>query len=196
MINLDNKKKLPLLLTIYFSLVLIIIAIGQYDKLSAVITSILSVLSPLIIGFALAYLLNPILNLYEKKVFKFIKNKRGLRLLCILCTYLSLILLLYCLIMLVVPQITKSITDLTQQFETYMKNTLALVDSILGKFKARHIVPENINSESVVKFIGDQFSTDNSLFKIILSFLADNLHNFVPSVPHLKKCLFLLCPVV
>ena len=179
MINLDNKKKLPLLLTIYFSLVLIIIAIGQYDKLSAVITSILSVLSPLIIGFALAYLLNPILNLYEKKVFKFIKNKRGLRLLCILCTYLSLILLLYCLIMLVVPQITKSITDLTQQFETYMKNTLALVDSILGKLKARHIVPENINSESVVKFIGDQFSTDNSLFKIILSFLADNLHNFV-----------------
>ena len=81
MINLDNKKKLPVALTIYFSLILIVITIGQYDKLSSVFTSILSVLSPLIIGFTLAYLLNPILNLYEKKVFKFIKNKRALRIL-------------------------------------------------------------------------------------------------------------------
>ena len=179
MINLDNKKKLPLALTIYFSLILIIIVIGQYEKLSAVITSVLSVLSPLIIGFALAYLLNPILKLYEKKVFKFIKNKRALRILCILCTYLSLILFLYCLVMLVVPQITKSISDLTQQFGTYINNTLALLDSILESLKAKRIIPENINSKTVIEFVSSQLSTGTSLLKTLLSFLANNLHNFM-----------------
>ena len=179
MINLDNKKKLPLALTIYFSLILIIIVIGQYEKLSAVITSVLSVLSPLIIGFALAYLLNPILKLYEKKVFKFIKNKRALRILCILCTYLSLILFLYCLVMLVVPQITKSISDLTQQFGTYINNTVALLDSILESLKAKRIIPENINSKTVIEFVSSQLSTGTSLLKTLLSFLANNLHNFM-----------------
>lgn len=179
MINLDNKKKLPVVLTLYFSLILIIITIGQHEKLSFVITSALSVLSPLIIGFTLAYLLNPILNLYEKKVFKFIKNKRALRILGVLCTYLSLALMLFCLIMLVVPQITKSITDLAQQFETYKQNTLALIDSILVKLNEKHIIPANIKSENVIQFIGEQFSTGNSLLKTIVSFLADNLHNFM-----------------
>lgn len=191
MINLDNKKKLPVALTVYFSLILIVITIGQYDKLSSVANSILSVLSPLIIGFTLAYLLNPILNLYEKKVFKFIKNKRALRILCVLCTYLSLVLLLSCLIMLVVPQITKSITDLTQQFETYMQNTLDLIDSILVKLKARHIIPQNINSESVIQFVSDQFSTGNSWLKTVMSFLADNLHTFMIIPKNLLVGLFI-----
>ena len=179
MINLDNKKKLPVALTVYFSLILIVITIGQYDKLSTVASSILSVLSPLIIGFTLAYLLNPILNLYEKKVFKFIKNKRALRILGVFCTYLSLALLLFCLIMLVAPQITKSITDLSLQFETYKQNTLALIDNVLAKLNEKHIIPENVSSESVIKFISDQFSTGNSWLKTIVSFLANNLHNFM-----------------
>lgn len=179
MINLDNKKKLPVALTIYFSLILIVITIGQYDKLSSVFTSILSVLSPLIIGFALAYLLNPILNLYEKKVFKFIKNKRGLRIVGLICTYLSLALALAFIIMLVVPQITKSITDLTQQFDTYMQNTLALIDSILVKLSERHIIPANVDSSSVINFISEQFSTGNSWLKTVVSFLADNMQNLM-----------------
>ena len=179
MINLDNKKKLPVAITVYFALILIVITIAQYDKLSAVVNSILSVMSPLIIGFALAYLLNPILNLYEKKVFKFIKNKRGLRAVGLLCTYLSLVLMLFCLVMLVVPQITKSVTDLTQQFETYTENTLALIDSVLANLSAKHIIPANVDSTSVINFISDQFSTGNSWLTTIVTFLADNMQNIM-----------------
>jgi len=179
MFDFENKKKLAVAVSIYCALIIIIITIGQYSKISALIGSVLSVMSPLIIGFALAFILNPILNLYEKKVFKFIKNKRALRMLGILCTYVTLCLFSITLALLVIPQVMNSITELTDKFDTYKANTLALLDNVLDMLMEKHIIPENINSDTVIEFIGKQFSTGDSILKTVISFLADNIHIFL-----------------
>ena len=135
MIEINNKKKLTLAITIYFSLILAIILIGQYDKLSGIFTSFLSVFSPIIIGFAAAYLLNPILKFFEKKVFKFIKNKKALRFVGVLCTYISFALFLMVLGLIVIPQVTKSISDLIGRFDTYKLTFIDAVNALLQKLK-------------------------------------------------------------
>ena len=105
MLNLNNKNKFRLAVVVYCSLLLAIIVIGQYDKISGIISSIVNVLSPLIIGFTLAYLLTPILNFFEKKVFHFIKNKRLLRCVGVFLTYVALILFLIGIGFILIPQL-------------------------------------------------------------------------------------------
>ena len=73
MFELKNRKKLALAASIYFSLILAVILIGQHEKLSEIFKSFFSVISPLTIGFTVAYLLNPILIFFEKKIFNKLK---------------------------------------------------------------------------------------------------------------------------
>ncbi len=178
MFNLSNKKKLTVAITIYCTLLLSIIVIGQFDKFSGIFASAFSVFSPIIIGFTIAYLLNPILKFHEKKVFKFIKNKRALRLVGILFTYLSLCAFLAGIGMLVVPQVTRSISDLSVKFSSYKDSTLEIVNSILDQLKEKNIISEAVDIDYIIKLIGDNIDLGGSVGETIFSFIANNYQKF------------------
>ena len=75
MINFENKKKL---ITLGISCAIIFIVLYLITNISAVsgfFSSIFAVLSPIVIGAAIAYILNPLLKLFEFKVFKKMKSK-------------------------------------------------------------------------------------------------------------------------
>ena len=58
---MTNKlKKLVLTLSIYFSIILLVIIIAKFDIIFSAIKSFITIMSPIIIGFFLAYILNPI----------------------------------------------------------------------------------------------------------------------------------------
>ena len=179
MIEFNNKKKLILAISIYCSLLLGIIIIGQYDKLSVIFSSILTVLSPLIIGFTLAYLLNPILNFFEKNIFKFIKNKKALRFIGISCTYIALFLFVGGFGMLVIPQVTKSISELVGKFEQYKGTLLQTVNELLQKLKDIEILHEDVDASTIIEKISANFSSGTSILKKILSYLANNIDAFL-----------------
>ena len=175
MIELNNKKKLTIAISVYCSLLLAIVLIGQHETVLNVINSILSVLSPLIIGFTVAYLLNPILKFFEKKVFKFIKNKRILRFVGVFFTYISLILFFLALGMLVIPQVTKSITELVSKFESYKESALDFVNSILQNLKNMNILSNQVDANSIIEMLSDDITSGASIMKSIVSFLAANI---------------------
>ena len=179
MFEIKNKKNLALAITVYLSLVLAVIIIGQHEKLLGIINSIFKVLSPLIVGFALAYLLNPILDFFEKKVFRFIKNKKGLRCIGVLFTYIALVLFLLLLGFIVIPQVIKSITDLVGSFEVYKLKFIDTVNAILEKLKDEEILPKSVDATVILNMINDRFTSGSSLLNQLLRFLADNIQNFI-----------------
>ena len=179
MIELNNKKKLVLAISIYCSLVLSIIVIGQFDKISDFFNSIFTVISPIVIGFAMAYLLNPILKFFEKKVFKSIKNKKILRTVGIICTYLALASFILIICMLVIPQVTKSLTDLSSQFDSYKNTLLAQVDLLLQKLKDMDFIPEDVDASVVIKYVSNSFSSGSTIIKNILSYLTNNIQSIL-----------------
>ena len=67
----------------------VLYAVINISSISSVLSNIMSVLSPVIIGAGMAYLLNPVMNFFERKVFKKIKNKKLLRGISIVSTYLA-----------------------------------------------------------------------------------------------------------
>ena len=178
MLNISNKKKLAFAITIYCALLLTIIIIGQYDKFSGIIASTFSVFSPIIIGFTIAYLLNPILKFYEIKVFKIIKNKRALRLVGILFTYLSLCAFLAGIGMLVIPQVTRSINDLSVKFNSYKDTIIELANSLLDQLKAKGVVSESVDIDYVIKLVSDNIDLGGSIGQTIFSFIANNFQKF------------------
>ena len=74
--NIDSRKKLSLVITVFAILLLVMVIIVNRDPLKSFFKVVTAILEPVLLGAAIAYVLNPILRLFEFKVFKKIKNKK------------------------------------------------------------------------------------------------------------------------
>ncbi len=103
----------------------------KFDSFAGAFRFVFSIFTPFLIGFALAYLLNPIVKFMEQKVFSFVRSKKknegtdklfGLRRgLSILVAYILLIALVVCLIVLLIPQIRTSVETLLKNVPQYIE---------------------------------------------------------------------------
>ncbi|MBQ4557321.1 MAG: AI-2E family transporter [Clostridia bacterium] len=101
------------------------------------IGDLFSAVSSVFFGFVIAYLLHPICNLYDIKVFKKLHNgakprKRLARALAVVCTMLSVLIVVALFIGMVVPQIKASYLDLESKLDTYINNTYAWITEMLA----------------------------------------------------------------
>lgn len=120
---------------------------------------LITIAMPIIDGFVLAYLFTPILNKIEKSIVKPLckkagiamtaKNKRRIRAFCILATLLVVILILYELFALILPEVIRSIQSIIFMFPIYLNN---LSDWALLLLK------DNPDLEKTVNSLFDQYS--------------------------------------
>lgn len=152
------------------SIILIFVLISP-DRLLSGISKTISILTPLIIGFAIAFILNPLLKWFEKTVFKKVllkdKQKKTKRVLSIVCTYLSFFGILSLFFVLIVPSIAKSVSDLANNIQGYYTSGVALITSFLQKF--------NVSDEIVTYF--------NNLGTGIIDVVIDLLKNISTYLP-------------
>lgn len=107
------------------------------------IRTILRTLAPVIYGFIIAYILSPIVNFLEKKIiYPLIKKrdiepeKRGRHVIRWVCVLLSLFLflyLIYALIMMILPQLIRSIMNIIYSFPTYANVVKNWLNSIIAR---------------------------------------------------------------
>lgn len=93
-------------------------------------------LSPFLIGFFIAYLLNPAIKAIEYQIFDRICHipSRNIReILAMLVTYLLVIGLIIASFVFLIPQIGESITDLLNRLPVWMNETSAFLDSFMQK---------------------------------------------------------------
>ena len=104
----DNLILGSLLIIIYFSLLNIKYFFAGFEN-------IINILNPFIIGFAIAFVLNLPMKLFENKIFCFFDNKKYIkyrvlkRPLSILTTFIFVIGLIIALLLFVIPQLVSSI---------------------------------------------------------------------------------------
>lgn len=120
---------------------------------------LITIAMPIIDGFVLAYLFTPILNKIEKSIVKPLckkagiamtaKNKSRIRAFCILATLLVVILILYELFALILPEVIRSIQSIIFMFPVYLNN---LSDWALLLLK------DNPDLEKTVNSLFDQYS--------------------------------------
>lgn len=132
-----NKKYTTI--AVYAFLVLIgvatfILAVTHFSALKNAVTDIIDIVAPLAGGVVVAYLLNPLLNLFDKKLFKKIgmkKKKTKLRRgLSILCTYLIVVIIIAAFAMLFIPKLVSSYHTLVDKYGSVEKIN-AVIENIV-----------------------------------------------------------------
>ncbi len=117
-LHLFDSKMLSNLLIVLIG-ILFYVALSNLGVIRQRVSGFLNVLSPFIIGFAVAYLLNTPVVFFERKVYKNLRWKRGL---AIMTVYFLVLALMVVLIALVLPQVIDSIIALVNNMNTYLNN--------------------------------------------------------------------------
>lgn len=149
------------------------------DRFSAQINSIITVASPVIYGIIFAYLLTPIVNGLERKLFipLFTRNssiltakkKKWMRILSVIITIIIVIFLIYGFFSILIPNIVKSVKSISYQLPYYVQN--------LSRWSAKFL-EDNPDIERLVIQVLDMYSEE----------LNDYLNNnIVPQMETLLK---------
>ncbi len=133
-----NKKYTAIAIYALLVLLLGIVAVFFFwnlDAVSGFFKKLLDICSPIIYGALIAYLLNPLLKLFEKKVLRKKKGESGLsrtarRVLAVILTFISFFILLALFVWMILPQLSESLRDLGEKFPSYLEAVEDLAHSI------------------------------------------------------------------
>ena len=150
---------------------LALFAASVMEPLIRVLRYILSVLSPLIIGGVIAYLCDPILEFFEYRAFKRMKKgnlRRGLALFCTVITAFGIVALVFAMM---IPQLIRSLTELFNNYESYLNSFLAWLQNILNSITANlHVEIVDISDvDKLMVFLEDAFGSAENAFSKVLA---------------------------
>lgn len=116
---------------------LIIYFIFNFKIISAFASKLFSILSPIFVGFVIAYLINPLVTLFEKKVFLFKKAKKDLqrtkRVLSVMCAYVVVLAVLTAILAIIIPQLYSSFETFVNNISIYQEKLEGWADSLFDK---------------------------------------------------------------
>lgn len=133
------------------------------------------IIAPITIGFAIAYLSNPLVTFFEKHIFKWISKFKIRRLISILLTFTLILVLLGFVFTMLIPSLISTLTSFWEtyivNYESSIKGIANSINSLLDTFKInpdKHINPDDFFEWTQTKFpwIKDFASGD---FSAILS---------------------------
>lgn len=118
---------------------------------------LVAIMMPLIVGLILAYIMNPIVKLFERRVFGKIEKDTVRRNLSILCTIVVIIGVLVALISFIIPQLLLSIQSLIINVPTYAQNIEAALLDWLSNADVESNILENYDSimAYIIKVLND-----------------------------------------
>lgn len=161
MINLEKNKKTIIELIIFT--VVIIFAFVNIEALWGFITYIIKIFMPFIIGVMIAFVLNVLLNVVENKLFKKLNEKNGKvwkkikRPTSLITTFIIIIALIAFILGLLIPQLQNTATIFTENFDSYKKESIKILDKIGIDDKDIKVLNKNIEKikGEVTSYVGD-----------------------------------------
>ncbi len=135
----ENAHYLKLLGIILVAIVFYIV-LNNLGKVSGAISFVLGVFSPIIIGLAIAFILNLPLRFFEEKLFGKLTHKHGKiwsrikRPLCLILSVLCILSVLLLILALVIPQFVEACTNFFKMLPEYMVGLEETIKSVVIKF--------------------------------------------------------------
>ncbi len=126
----------------------IIMAVVKIRAVGALVGKVLSILQPFIWGFAIAYILNPLMNAMERlltKVSKGAMGARAKRRLSVLLAYLISLAVLVVFFRIVIPQIGLSLAALANQIPEWLEKLRDLAVDLINKYDLESLPTSTID---------------------------------------------------
>ena len=103
------------------------------------IASLWKLLSPVVIGVIVAYLLNPVSDFFEFRVFKKLKKPGAAHLWAVIMTVVCLVLVLAILLVALIPSIAQSVSKLISDWDNYTRKAQELIAKLSAFAAERNI---------------------------------------------------------
>lgn len=162
---------------------ILLYAIVNIGAIKEFIGRVWVIFAPVVYGFCIAYLCNPIMKIFDNHVFKKIKFpglRRGLSLLMTTLIVLSFIALFLGIL---VPEIVRSVQRLVANYDTYLNEITGLVNEgivrlehLIGRASpegTQYINPEEIK-EALTQAINSIFDSSKSLLEQIMDIFDED----------------------
>lgn len=183
----SSKFKENILIATY-SLFLAFLLIN-FVKIISILGGLVSIIKPFIIGLGIAFVINLLVKIYEKKLIpildkknKLTKSRRGISLVLALITLITLI---WLLLVFVIPQLIDSMKILIESIPGYMKSLEDLVMPYVNETEFLASILENIIvawkdilqiagqfiGQSISGIVNTTFSITSGVFTTIISFV-------------------------
>ena len=167
--NRQVKKQIRMGTGVTLSILAFVIlyAIVNLSEISSVAAAVISILTPVIIGFAIAYILSPILRFFETRVFKDIGNKKAIRALSLISTYVLALLVIGSAAFFVFPHVLEEVlVDLIPSFDIYIDTTTEYINGLITEYLNTHYVP-NIDRTQLLNFVARFFSESGDVIQAL-----------------------------
>ncbi|MBQ7541930.1 MAG: AI-2E family transporter [Clostridia bacterium] len=109
------------------SAVILYMLLGHLSVLMGWFASLWKLLSPVVIGIIVAYLMNPVSDFFEFRVFKKLKKPGAAHLWAVIMTVVCLILVLIILLAALIPSLAKSVSKLISNWDEYTQKAQELI---------------------------------------------------------------------
>ena len=169
-INGKRLKKRTVFYIVATIIALLLFAFAVHESMIAVFKYVLSILSPLIIGLVIAYLCDPIMEFFEYRIFRRLRNgslKRGISLFLTIIVAFGIVAIVA---VMMIPQLITSITELFDHSEDYLNSLLSWLHASLEKLTAN--LPVNVvdisDADKLMELIEEVFgSMENALSQLL-----------------------------
>lgn len=157
--KLDSRKFIQITL-ICLASVLAFLAVFRINVVFGVVKGIFAALSPIIVGACVAFTLNVLLSLYEKRLPNNFLSKLGRhkRLFCVILTLFTVTALLGVFVLLIYPELKETVLTVVSNIPGYAAALIAYAAKISGKTESELFESVDINWESVAAKISEFIS--------------------------------------
>ena len=182
----NNLKKSWLSLTVAICIgVVLFVVLSHLGDIGRGIAYLWELISPVILGFCIAYVLNPVAKGFDHTVFKKLKRRRIAWLLAVALTIIVVVALFVILMVFLIPQLVESARGFIANLGTYVDALTRFGVTIRDHFPQLHIDFSQIDAltsnfgQRIVSYItehqGELFSTltnvGQTIFYLLISFV-------------------------
>ena len=157
-----RKKWGPLVLGACL-VVLFYVALSNIGVVWDAIGAIIRVLTPILIGIGIAYVLNPFAKINDKTVFKWVKNRKLSWCLSVALSIILLLVLVALLLYSIIPQMYDSVMNFVNNVDSYLNSLKEWVNDL------------NIASDEIVNSLQDIINNEGKLLNRGLELLVGNI---------------------
>lgn len=189
--NLDDKRKVKIGISIAAFTVLLYLAVQNLDVVANTARFFLGLVSPFIIGVCIAFVLNLLMKFFEQRLF-FHFNRKGnpkwekaRRPLCIGITLIVFLGMVTLLISFLIPMLRESVVTLVNNLPLYVSNLQSWANQVLARFNISTDIVQTVTqfiyqfSDSILEYLTQSmpkiFETATSIasgiFNVIFGFI-------------------------
>ncbi|HBF15676.1 MAG TPA: hypothetical protein DDW30_08390 [Clostridiales bacterium] len=143
----NPDKRLVTWIIVYAVVFFLIVALSNLSAINSFLARVLDVLAPVLLGLCIAYLINPLFRIFERRVFYRVRPTSLRRTLALLLTYAVVIALIAGLLLLIIPQLIGSIKTFAGSFNSHMDSLVEQLNTVIDWLNAR--LPEQNGSPAI-----------------------------------------------